>query len=882
MAETLRTTCPYCGVGCGVLAMPIPGGGLEVAGDPDHPANKGRLCVKGTALGETVGLDGRLLHPMIDGRRAAWDEALERVAGEFSRAVSEHGRDSVAFYVSGQLLTEDYYVANKLMKGFIGSANIDTNSRLCMSSSVAGHVRAFGSDTVPGNYEDLDLADLVVLVGSNTAWCHPILFQRIQAARAARPNMKLVVIDPRRTATAQGADLHLPLRPGSDVALFNGLLAHLAARGKSDAAFVAGHTEGVKAALAAACAEDDVAAVCDVDPLDLAVFYDWFAATERAVTVYSQGVNQSSAGTDKVNAIINCHLLTGRIGRPGMGPLSFTGQPNAMGGREVGGLANMLAAHMSFDPVSVDRVSRFWASRNVARKPGLKAVDLFQAVEDGRIKALWIMATNPAVSLPDASQVRRALEKCPFVVVSDAVAATDSTAYADVLLPALTWAEKDGTVTNSERRISRQPAVLPPPGQAKADWWIVSEVARRMGFADAFAYQGPKDIFREHCALSAFENDGRRDFDLSGLIDADYDRLQPVQWPVAEDGRGTARMFGDGRFFHDDGKARFVAVTARPPRSAVSDDWPLALNTGRTRDQWHTMTRTGKSARLAAHRSEPWLAVHPADAARYGLMDGGMARVESLLGGAVLKISIDDGQREGEVFAPMHWNDQFASSANVGRLIAPYVDPVSGQPELKFTPVRVQPLRTAWRGLLLSRNEAAGLAGVHWSAAAGYGHTVYRLAGEDDVTDWADWLARSFGADGHWLTYEDKGLGLFRAARLVDGRLEAVFFAAPSDDTAALDWLSQLFARDVLNGVERADLLAGGGAHRRDPGPTVCACHQVGRNTILEAIASQSLTSVEAIGTALRAGTNCGSCIPELRRLLSETQAGENSRTTAA
>ncbi|MDR3438210.1 molybdopterin-dependent oxidoreductase [Telmatospirillum sp.] len=879
MAETIRTTCPYCGVGCGVLATPTPGGGLEVAGDPDHPANRGRLCVKGQALGETVGLEGRLLHPVIDGRPAGWEDALARVAGEFARTIREHGPDSVAFYVSGQLLTEDYYVANKLMKGFIGSANIDTNSRLCMSSSVAGHVRAFGSDTVPGNYEDLELADLVVLVGSNTAWCHPVLFQRIQAAKAARPKMKLVVIDPRRTATAQEADLHLALRPGSDVALFNGLLAHLVQTGKAEGAYIAAHTEGCKSALAAACAEDDVAAVCDLDPVALTTFYDWFAVTGKTVTVYSQGVNQSSAGSDKVNAIINCHLLTGRIGRPGMGPLSFTGQPNAMGGREVGGLANMLAAHMGFDPVSVDRVRRFWDAPAIAGKPGQKAVDLFQAVEDGRIKALWIMATNPVVSLPDSNQVRRALEACPFVVVSDAMASTDSTVYADVQLPALTWAEKDGTVTNSERRISRQPAVLPIPGQAKADWRIISEVARHMGFGDAFAYGGPKDVFREHCRLSSFENEGRRDFDLIGLIDADYDRFEPVQWPVRLPEQGTARMFGDGRFYHADGRARFVAVTSRPPMSAASEDWPLILNTGRTRDHWHTMTRTGKSPRLASHRSEPWLAIHPADAARYGLAEGDMVRVESPRGFVVLKTTIDDGQREGDVFAPMHWNDQFASSANIGRLIAPHADPVSGQPELKITPVRLLPQTMAWRGLLLSRSGIGGWQpGVVWSQAAGKGHTVTHLSGESPVENWNLWLKTLFGADGGWLTYQDRGLGLFRAARILDGRLDAVFLAAPREEAAALDWMSGLFARDSLNAAERADLLAGGEAHRRDPGATVCSCHQVGRNTILETIASQRLASVEAIGRALRAGTNCGSCIPELRRLLN----GDKSRTTAA
>ena len=866
MAEAVRTTCPYCGVGCGILATPTADGGLQVAGDPDHPANRGRLCVKGAALGETVGLAGRLLHPRVDGRPAGWDQALDRVAAAFTKAVAEHGPDSVAFYVSGQLLTEDYYVANKLMKGFIGAANIDTNSRLCMSSTVAGQLRAFGADTVPGCYDDLEQADLVVLAGSNAAWCHPVLYQRLEAARAKRPAMKVVVIDPRRTATADGADLHLALRPGSDVALFNGLLAHLARAGKMDEPFVAAHTNGLGDALAAAFADADPAAVCDLDPAAVATFYHWFAACERVVTVTSQGINQSSAGTDKVNAIINCHLLTGRIGRPGMGPLSFTGQPNAMGGREVGGLATMLAAHMGFEPAAVKRVGRFWQAPRMARRPGLKAVELFQALDQGRIKALWIMATNPAVSIPDVDLVRRALDQCPFVVVSDCVERTDTTRFAHVLLPALAWAEKDGTVTNSERCISRQRAVLPPPGEARADWRIICDVAGRMGFGDAFAYDGAEAIFREHVRLSALGT-RRRDFHLGGLRDADYHRLSPIQWPVRRPNQGTARLFGDGRFFHGDGKARLVPVRFRPPAAAAGGALPLILNTGRTRDQWHTMTRTGTSPRLASHRGEPWLAVHPLDAARFGLRDGGLARLFAPQGEAVLKVSVDEGQRPGELFAPMHWNDQFAGSALVGRLMAAHTDPQSGQPELKCAPVAVAPLATAWQAILLTRTMVDGFAGLYWARAAGRGHQVFQLAGSEPVDDWPAWIRARCGA-GEWLEYRDRGLGRYRAARFVDGRLETVFFAAPAAPAGAATWWDDLFAKAALADAERADLLAGAVAERQACGPILCACHQVGRDAILEAIASQGLASVEAIGRALRAGTNCGSCIPELRRLL--------------
>jgi assimilatory nitrate reductase catalytic subunit len=463
----VRTTCAYCGVGCGIVATPTGDRTAAIKGDPDHPANAGKLCSKGTHLGETIGLEGRLLHPMIGQRRASWDKALDLVAKRFRDTIAQHGPDSVAFYVSGQLLTEDYYVANKLMKGFIGSANIDTNSRLCMASAVAGHIRAFGEDIVPGGYDDIDHADLIVLVGSNTAWCHPIVYQRIRARCDA--GAKLVVIDPRRTETADEADLHIGLRPGTDVALMNGLLAWCRDAGVVDDAYLARHVATPDAfwdQLAAGADLWSTARTCDVPPADLKRFYELFAATPRTVTLFSQGVNQSLAGTDQVNAITNLHLATGRIGKPGAAPFSITGQPNAMGGREVGGLASSLAAHMDFTPDNIARVGRFWAAPSMATAPGLKAVDLFRAVGDGRIKALWIMATNPAVSMPDAGKVREALAACPFVVVSDVIAQTDTGVHAHVRLPAAAWGEKDGTVTNSERVVSRQRAFLPLPREA--------------------------------------------------------------------------------------------------------------------------------------------------------------------------------------------------------------------------------------------------------------------------------------------------------------------------------------------------------------------------------------------------------------------------------
>ena len=536
--SAVRSTCPYCGVGCGVLLAPD-GDGLTVRGDPGHPANHGRLCSKGSALGETVGLAHRLMAPRVNGAETRWDDALRLVADRFRDTIATHGPDSVAFYVSGQLLTEDYYVANKLMKGFIGSANIDTNSRLCMASSVAGHKRAFGTDTVPGTYEDIDAADLVVLVGSNLAWCHPVLHQRVMAARKAR-GTRIVVIDPRRTASCDGADLHLALAPGSDVALFNHLLAQIHEQGALDAAFIA-HTDGFDAALDAA--RNDRTAATGLDEAEIAAFCKLWIGTERVVTIYSQGVNQSSSGTDKVNAILNCHLATGRIGTPGCGPFSVTGQPNAMGGREVGGMPNMLACHLDIENADHrEAVRDVWHAPAMPEAPGLKAVDMFRAVGEGQIKALWIIHTNPAVSMPEADAVRNAIAGCDFTVVSDITAATDTARLADVLLPATAWAEKDGTVTNSDRLISRQRAVLPAPGQARPDWAILAEVGRRMGWQTAFAYDLASADFPRICRAVGCGRRLRAGLRHLGLHRARRCRLcRSAADPLARDRHATGR-----------------------------------------------------------------------------------------------------------------------------------------------------------------------------------------------------------------------------------------------------------------------------------------------------------------------------------------------------
>ena len=876
-----QTTCPYCGVGCGLIASHRSDGVIELQGDPEHPANRGRLCSKGSALGQTLDREGRLLHPRLDGRRTDWDTALAAVAKGFRRVIEQHGPDAVAFYVSGQLLTEDYYVANKLMKGYIGSANIDTNSRLCMSSAVAGHKRAFGSDTVPGCYEDLERAKLIVLAGSNTAWCHPVLYQRIVQAKKEHPDLAIVVIDPRRTPGCDIADLHLPLRPGSDAILFNGLLVHLERQGERSELFLEYCTEGYRQALnmaeATAPTIESVAARCGLKQQTVAEFYRLFARTERVVTLFSQGINQSSSGTDKVNAILNCHLFTGRIGRPGMGPFSLTGQPNAMGGREVGGLANQLAAHMELaNPQHRELVQRFWNSPKIADRAGLMAMDLFQAIDAGEVKALWVMATNPAVSLPDGERIRTAMSKCPLVVVSDCVADTDTTALAHILLPAAGWGEKDGTVTNSERRISRQRHFLPAAGEARPDWWIICEVAKRMGFKQGFDYPGSAAIFREHAALSGFGNGGERDFDISGLQnlgDREYEQLAPIQWPVTQTGQGTTRMFRRGRFFTASGKARLVPVEPRQPQNIPDEAYPLVLNTGRLRDQWHTMTRTGKAPRLTEHSPEPTATLHPEDAAELGIADGVLVNLSSHWGEVVVRARVNEEQRRGSVFVPIHWSDQFASSGRIGAVVNPNTDPVSGQPEFKHTPVRITVYQPVWHGFLISRRQLDLSATSYWVMARGDGCYHYEIAGEQPPADWPAWARNLLCAsdDADWVEYLDRGQHRYRGIRMVGGQVESCLFIAPDHALPARSWLAGLFAKQKLAEAERKGLLQGTPpAGETEAGHTVCACFSVGINTLTEAIRTHHLPSVEAIGELLKAGTGCGSCVPELKGLLQQ------------
>ncbi|MCU4482044.1 nitrate reductase [Acinetobacter ursingii] len=901
-----KTTCPYCGVGCGVdvnVQHKVHGTMVKVAGDIDHPSNFGRLCIKGSNLADTLGLETRVLEPMLgrnDHRQVTtWEAAIEKIATQFQHCIDQYGRDSIAFYVSGQLLTEDYYVVNKFVKGYLGTANIDTNSRLCMSSAVAAHKRAFGEDIVPASYEDFEHTDMVVLVGSNTAWCHPVLYQRIMQAKSKNPDLFVVVVDPRFTSTCEQADLHLPILPGQDVALFNGLFQYLYQNNHVDHQFVEKHTEGLEALLAASESEQDIHELVKrtgISAEKLQLFFDKFAQTEKVMTLFSMGVNQSSQGVNKANSIINCHLLTGKIGKLGAAPFSMTGQPNAMGGREVGGLANMLAAHLDIDnPSHQHLVQNFWKSPTIATQTGLKAVDLFQAIESGKIKAVWIMATNPVVSLPDAEQVKRALEKCEFVVISDICAQTDTTAYADVLLPALGWGEKDGTVTNSERRISRQRAFLDSPKQAKADWWAVCEVAKKLGF-NGFDFSNACDIFNEHAALSAYQNASieQRDqvehfryFNLKGLMNLsveEYHQLPPTQWPVWEKSQRIAveQLFDRGDFSHKSKKAKLIATLAIDPVHTISEDYPLILNTGRIRDQWHTMTRTGLSANLTTHRAEPFCEIHPNDALKFGIQDKALVEVRSEWGSCVLRVTLDQGVRRGQIFAPIHWTEQVASDARIGKVVNPVVDAISGEPEFKHTPVAIQTFHTTWQGVLYVREgveqhiqtslqQCAWWAKIKTTKAFRYEIAARQSFDQtqNNLKNFLPFIDETY----EWLSLEDRSSQLSHSVILQDGILIASLYIAPADLLPDRDWVAGLFKRERLSALHRKALLAGTPiSATNSDGPLVCSCFKVGKNKIIEAIKTQNITHEKQVTACLKAGGNCGSCLPEIRGLIKSCQ----------
>ncbi|MGX5819750.1 molybdopterin-dependent oxidoreductase [Chitinophaga lutea] len=694
MADSFKTTCCYCGVGCGIVVRRDRNGRLAVEGDKDHPVNRGMLCSKGMNLHYTVSdTSDRLLHPEmryhrnLPRQRVSWDQALDRTAAVFLQLIQRYGPDSVAFYASGQCLTEEYYVVNKLIKGFIGSNNIDTNSRLCMSSAVAAYKLSLGEDSVPGCYDDIEQADCIFVAGANPAWCHPILWRRVEAAKAARPHLKIIVSDPRITQSCAAADLHLQLTPGTDITLHHAIGRLLIERGHTDASFIHQHTDGFAAyreqVMRRSVAE--AALICGLREADIESAADMIGRAGAFMSMWTMGLNQSVAGVRKNLSLINLHLVTGQIGRPGAGPFSLTGQPNAMGGREVGGLANLLPAHRALDnPAHRQEVQAFWGGKEISPRPGLTATEMFEAMHDGRLKAIWIMCSNPLVSLPDARFMEAALQKARFVVVQEISNKPETLRYADVVLPAAAWAEKEGTMTNAERRISHLSKITDAPGEALPDADIICRFARKMGFP-GFDFQSPADIYAEHIRLTAGTH-----IDISGLS---YDRLhreRSVQWPCPADGASTPRLFADHRFYTPGEKAILHSFDDDSPSPSPTPQFPLILTTGRIRDQWHTMSKTGKVSKLRQHIANACVEIHPADARARKIRQDDIVSVESANGTVRVRAQLSENIKEGVVFLPMHWGRILDSDLHrANNLTNNLTDPVSRQPDLKYTPVSV-------------------------------------------------------------------------------------------------------------------------------------------------------------------------------------------------
>ena len=930
-----RSTCPYCGVGCGVIIESRAGQITGVRGDPDHPANFGRLCSKGNTLhlsaSAPVTLQTRLLQPLLRPARGqaaqpvGWDEALEHASGVFARTIREHGRDAVGFYISGQLLTEDYYVFNKLAKGLIGSNNIDSNSRLCMSSAVAGYKATLGADAPPACYDDIAQARTIFIAGSNTAWAHPILMRRIEDAQRANPALRLIVADPRRTETAEAADLHLPLLPGSDVALFNGMLHLMLWEGWTDTAYIDAHTQGFDT-LKARVREftpRETARITGLREEQIVQAARWFAGLDGArdggdansaaaagalnrtptLSLYCQGLNQSSSGTAKNAALINLHLACGQIGKPGAGPLSLTGQPNAMGGREVGGMANLLSGHRDLGNAQHRaEVARLWGVDEVPAQPGKTAVEMFEAAADGEIKALWIACTNPAQSMPDQATVRRALQRCEFVVLQEAFATTATAAFADLLLPATTWGEKDGSVTNSERRISRVRPAVHASGQAQHDWQIVVDFARRLeaqlrpGQPSLFAYKTPESIWNEHR-----ESTRGRDLDITGLSYAMLETRGPQQWPLREgQAQGQARLYEDGRFATDDGRANFVDTPFVPLAEPRDGRYPFSLNTGRLRDQWHGMSRTGSVGRLFGHAAEPAVEIHPSDARRLAVVDGDLLQVTSRRGSVLLPVRSTDTVAPTQAFVPMHWGEEFVSGrssvgaplAGINALTSPAFCPRSKQPELKHSAVKLLKAELPWKLLgvaWIAENDVQRVQQAlrqhlplfAFAACVPFGHQrgglLFRAAHhEAAAAGVVEAIEALLGLDPHdalALRYLDKRRGQRRSIGLSSDGTRVDRFVL-SGDISAEAWLKALLQDELEVHAYRRALLSPG---LRPPvpldaaSPRVCTCLNVSQARIVaqlqrcDGAPEQRLAQLQA---ALKCGTECGSCVPALKQLV--------------
>ncbi|MCE1250825.1 MAG: molybdopterin-dependent oxidoreductase [Comamonadaceae bacterium] len=931
MKTTTPSTCPYCGVGCGVLIESEAGRITGVRGNPEHPANQGRLCSKGSTLHLTarpaLQAQVRLSQPQERSTRGAsphpvgWNQALDGLAQRLARTVRQHGPDAVGLYVSGQLLTEDYYAFNKFAKGLLGTNNIDTNSRLCMSSAVAGYKATLGADAPPACYDDIAHAATLFISGANPAWAHPILFRRIEDAKRANPALKIIVCDPRRTDSAELADLHLALKPGSDVWLYHGMLRCILERGWLDTHFIATRTQGwtALAALVAQATPEAVQQHSGIAPADLLQAARWFAgvhdgSTSRQPTLslYCQGLNQSAHGTDNNTALINLHLACGQIGKPGAGPLSLTGQPNAMGGREVGALANQLSAHRNLaDAQHRTEVAALWGVPSVPAQPGKAAIEMFQAAADGQIKLLWIACTNPAHSLPDQALVRRALQRAEYVVVQDAYATGATVRYADLLLPASTWGEKEGTVTNSERCISRVRAAVPAPDLAWADWRIVTEVARRLqpllperaALPSLFPYDGPEAIWNEHR-----ESTRGHDLDITGLTWAQLEAA-PHQWPCPEGApTGRARLYTDQHFATADGRARFALQLPGTVAEPTDARHPFALLTGRLRDQWHGLSRSGLVENLWAHASEPRADMHAADMARLGLQGGGLAYLTSRRGSIIAPVQESSTLAPGQVFLPMHWGDEVlggASStgrrlAGVNALTSGACCPQSLQPELKHTAIKVLKAELPWglwaqawlplaqvqrvRQQLEEQMAQFPFASCSLFGRAEQGCGVQLRAAAHHAVDETliEHIATLLGLQGAGLlAYRDARRGQWRRARLeATGKTQQLQAVLLAGDTSAQAWIAPLL-QERLDAQPLRRALLQPGAKPPQPlaprGATVCACEGVGENAItglLETCQGDAPTRLKRLQNELRCGTQCGSCVPQLQRMVQASMAG--------
>ncbi|WP_105901267.1 molybdopterin-dependent oxidoreductase [Vibrio gangliei] len=891
--ECIQSACPYCGVGCGVEVKP----NGEIIGDVSHPANQGALCVKGSALAQSLDMPSRLLYPNVQGEQVSWQQVSELIADKLHQTIEQHGPDSVAMYVSGQLLTEDYYVANKLMKGYVGSANIDTNSRLCMSSAVAAHVRAFGEDIVPVDYEDIKHTDLIVLVGANTAWTHPILFRRIQQAREANPNVKLVVIDPRKTITAEQADLHLQIENDGDVSLFNGLVRYLIDTKAINSEFVQQHVNGFDAL------ENEVnqpgyqlealSKSLAVNINLLRTFYQWFADSQAAMTLFCQGVNQSQSGTDKANTIINAHLISGKIGSTGSGPFSLTGQPNAMGGREVGGLANQLAVHRGFDERSIQQVGEFWQAPNMATQPGLKAVDLFQAVEAGKVRFLWIMATNPAVSMPNSAQVRRALEQCDFVVVSDITSHTDTAQYADVLLPAAGWGEKQGMVTNSERCLTRQRQFIAPPGEAKPDWWMVSQVGKllcqKVAVKSGFEFASEADVFREFAALTGINQATDLQLDLSSLSkmsDEQYHAWKPQSWPLGGQKVLRHKHTQQLHFPTQNGKANLIvaAKSAIQTQSNVKQSW--WLNSGRQRDQWHTMTRTGHISHLCASEVEPTVYLNPISAEQHKLEPNSLVVIQqsnfqqtdfqknNIEKALIARLSVDKGLSQQQAFMSMHWAGLFGGKSQVNLANDSLVDPHSGQPAFKSQWVNISAMPVVHYGFAIGLDckqapwAYKSLQHVDFSSARStglYQQGIWRFADVNAIEKQdIKALAQKLYPKSKCLTLDlqDSWLMLI----LVNQKVIGMVCVSNQPSELNIDSLQPLI-REKFNLGRLLSVLS---QQDGKASKLICSCFRVTEDDILKQLEKSPNMSLDSLQSVLSCGKNCGSCLPEVKGYLKQ------------